>query len=846
MVTYVRAGYFNEPDELAGVSHVLEHMYFKGTPTLGAGDVAREVKAVGGYLNAHTIYDHTSYYVVVPSSGFERALRVQADAYANSVIDANELGREIEVIVQEARRKLDNPAAVTRETLYELLHERHRMRRWRIGTEQGLRAFTRDDVHGFYRRHYTPSNTVLSVAGDVQVETVVRLVEELYSHLPAGDPPRDTGPTEHGPGAFGLRTISADVGQAQLAIGWRVPPLLHEDAPRLDVAAAILGAGRASRLHRGVRERRLVSAIVAMNYTPGDAGVFVIHAESRPPLVLNAAAAAWKVVESLAEHGPDDAELRRARNLIEARRLRRLETMEGKASHLAEWQALGDWRMGDRYDAQVLAADAVEVRDAVRRHLQLDTMSVVACLPTDAPPLPGDAAAVRGALERGEPVPLEPVSVAAAVPAPAVHTELRAERLEAGVHVFRTQRGVPLLVMERPGAPVACAGLYTLGGARQELPSRAGLTRLMVRTALKGTATRNAATLATAVELLGGSISGSAGADSFGWSISVPTRGLTPALELLADVALNPVFHADTLETERAVALAEVASQRDDMLRYPVRLAMEAVFGDHPYGVPVIGSEHSLRSVDPAMLHEWHAAQLLGGAPVLVVVGDVRAAGIATHAAALFSGLEAVPVPAIAPLEWPVERVVRREAREREQTALALALPGPDRRSPARAAATLLTGVASGLGGRLFEELRSRRSLAYTVSLMSVRREYAGMLVAYIGTDPDREGEARAGMRHELRRLAEDPVSADELTRARNYALGSHAIARQSAASVLADIVDNWMLGDGLHELDDFEHRLMAVNTEDVTQLAERALGVPGGEGVVSGRPPAAGSRADS
>ena len=141
---------------------------------------------------------------------------------------------------------------------------------------------------------------------------------------------------------------------------------------------------------------------------------------------------------------------------------------------------------------------------------------------------------------------------------------------------------------------------------------------------------------------------------------------------------------------------------------------------------------------------------------------------------------------------------------------------------------------------------RSRRSLAYTVSLMSVRREYAGMLVAYIGTDPDREGEARAGMLHELRRLAEDPVSANELTRARNYALGSHAIARQSAASVLADIVDNWMLGDGLHELDDFEHRLMAVNTEDVTQLAERALGVPGGEGVVSGRPPAAGSRADS
>src|SRR5438045_1589436 len=109
IVTYVSAGYFDETDDVVGIAHVLEHMYFKGTPTRGVGEIARQTKGVGGYLNAATIYDHTSYYTVLPASGFIEGLDVQFDAYANSLIDADELARELEVIIQEAKRKADNP-----------------------------------------------------------------------------------------------------------------------------------------------------------------------------------------------------------------------------------------------------------------------------------------------------------------------------------------------------------------------------------------------------------------------------------------------------------------------------------------------------------------------------------------------------------------------------------------------------------------------------------------------------------------------------------------------------------------------------------------------------------------
>ena len=99
IVTFVKAGYFDEADDIVGIAHVLEHMFFKGTPSRGVGEIARETKASGGYLNAHTIYDHTSYYTVVPESRFGDALAIQADAYAHSLIDAAELAKEIEVII---------------------------------------------------------------------------------------------------------------------------------------------------------------------------------------------------------------------------------------------------------------------------------------------------------------------------------------------------------------------------------------------------------------------------------------------------------------------------------------------------------------------------------------------------------------------------------------------------------------------------------------------------------------------------------------------------------------------------------------------------------------------------
>jgi len=359
-------------------------MYFKGTPTLGPGEIARATKDAGGYLNASTIYDHTSYYTVLPSSALEQGLDIQSDALLNSMIDEEELRKELLVIVQEAKRKLDNPAALARESLYELIFDHHRMRRWRIGSEAQLRNFTRADVLGFFERYYRSEAVVLVVVGDVDEEKTLDLVRARYGQLRPGQPARDRGaPESHGK-TFRYRELAGDVVHTRIEFGWHTPPTLHDDTVALDVLAVVLGQGRASQLYRNVREAGLASGVTAHNYTPTELGVFGITAEAEPHDVESCLAAIVDTLERAREGEIANSEVARAQSILEARLLRGLETMEGKASFLAEWQALGDWRLGFKYMDQMRALRAEDLARVARNYLSLEHAGLILYKPRDA------------------------------------------------------------------------------------------------------------------------------------------------------------------------------------------------------------------------------------------------------------------------------------------------------------------------------------------------------------------------------------------------------------------------------------------------------------------------------
>src|SRR5262249_21903294 len=234
----------------------------------------------------------------------KKALEIQADALWNSTYDANELKKEIEVVLQENNRKLDNPPAVAAEKLYETAFHQHRMKRWRIGTPEGLRALTRDDIVAYVKKYYRPSNIILSIAGKVDVEQTIAEVVKLYGTVPPDDAAleRDGGPAEPDQKETRYGWQRGPVEESHIALGFHAPGILSDDARALEVLAAILGEGRASVLNRYVRDEKgfITTGSAALNAFPA-LGFFEVDFESGK--TLEAQTAVLAEIENIKKNG---------------------------------------------------------------------------------------------------------------------------------------------------------------------------------------------------------------------------------------------------------------------------------------------------------------------------------------------------------------------------------------------------------------------------------------------------------------------------------------------------------------------------------------------------------------
>jgi zinc protease len=666
---------------------------------------------------------------------------------------------------------------------------------------------------------------VLSVVGDVDTRRVIALAEEYYGGLDGEPVPRERGPDEPEQRVFRYRRVDGEITSAYLEWGWPTQGILHPDTAALDVLAITLGQGRASRLYQAVRDAGHAQSVDVQHYTPGELGLFNLSIETTAERVQHALVAAAQVLGSAAGEWTEP-ELERARNLVRARLLRRMESVEGQASMLADWQALGDWRLALDHHKRVLGVDAGALRDVAARYLAPERTSLLAYAPAGAQ-LPADVESVRELLDTARtPRAVAPRETAVAR-ANVTSGSATLESEEDGVRFYRSVGGARIVVLPRPGSGLVALAIAAPGGSCMETEQRAGLTGLVARAALKGTASFTAAQLAECTESLGGSIGTSVGADEFAWTLSLPARHLAEGVRLLAEAALRPVFPVDELERERENLLAQLQQTRDDMHRYPLRLCLAAAFPHHPYGFPLDVQEASLQALTRDDVLDWHGQLVHASAPWFFVVGDVDADAAARACAAQLdqarSGVEAREQCA-SPALWPNSPARAAVHQPRHQTALALAFPGPRRNELDADALRLLGSAVGGLGGRLFEELRSRRSLAYTVSVAPLARVHGGAFLAYIATSPEREEEARDALLAELGSLRSDPIEDQDVERAKRFSIGARRIRRQTNAAQLGDLVDALLLGRGLAELRDYERRIDALDGEILCAAAARWL----------------------
>jgi len=361
---WVDVGTRHEPAPINGVAHLLEHMAFKGTERRSALDIAAEIEAVGGHLNAYTSREHTAYYAKVLKEDVALAIDILADILQHSVFDRNELERERTVILQEIGQAIDTPD----DLIFDLFQERafpdQAMGRPVLGRSEIIRRIDRDSVAHYMRRNYAAPGMLLTAAGNVEHEKMVALARRAFGELSRervarSDPARYVG---------GDLREARELEQVHVVLGFPGFPFGDSDYYAASVVSSALGGGMSSRLFQEIREKRgLVYAIYSFTHAYSDGGLFGIYAGTGEEEVEELIPVLCEEIRKLAD-GLAPAELERARAQLKAGLLMSLESTtarcEQQAAHMLVFGRPLD--LGEMV-ARIDAVDAEAVRRVARR-----------------------------------------------------------------------------------------------------------------------------------------------------------------------------------------------------------------------------------------------------------------------------------------------------------------------------------------------------------------------------------------------------------------------------------------------------------------------------------------------
>ena len=731
-----QVGYFNEPDRYNGIAHVIEHMLFKGTARRPEQEqIAREVRDLGGYINAGTYYEDTSYYITVPSQHLETAMDIQADLAQNSLLDGDELAKEIEVIVQESLIKRDNPSAMLTESLYALAYDAHRIRRWRIGHPETLREFRHDDLAIFLQDTYRPQNLVLAIVGDVNTADTLELARKFWANLPKGEFHREESPTETSRETFRYQRLLGETKQRLLLFHFPAPDTLHPDAAALMILSALMSDGRSARLYRKLKEELRIANSAWMSYEGFNTmGMMTVGAECVEDDPLPVEKALLAEIKRIQETAPDADELERIKTRVETRRLYAQEEVMGVARTLAGYETMGGYEMIDAFMQRLHDVTAQDVQRVARQYLRLPNAALLEYLPKET------AETVPERSKEAMEAELTPLLAGAAAPLSRVNLLTATAPEVSEAKAIELPNGGTLYYKRRRDLPLVSLSVAFRGGKRHETSATCGLTNLMLKSSLKGTRQFGAEEIANRIEGLGSGIGFSASPDFFSYSMKLKRDVLAEGFAIFAEVLGHPTFPAEEVEREKQAIYAEIRRQQDNNVALAVDQFSAACYGDSPYGLPSAGIAESVAEQTPSTLAAWREGLMTTENMAIGIVGDLSE----EEAIDLFDGLIAARssrsfAPILSQYQSYSERII---ARNKQQSAAVLGFRGASIYDDDRYALDMLAEIVSGMGGRFFRTVRGDNALAYQVSGFHRSRQDAGNFAAYASTAPENEQRA--------------------------------------------------------------------------------------------------------
>lgn len=825
----------NEVAGWTGVSHWVEHMLFKGTPTHPKGVLTRAIERLGGNWNAFTAKDYTAYHQVLPAEHLSFVIDLEADRMRHTLFDPAEVESERTVIISEREGAENFPSFYLQEEVDALAFKVHPYRNPVIGWKSDLRRVTRDDLYAHYRTYYHPRNALIVAVGAFDAQTVLGQVRRTFGSIePGPEIPavRSEEPLQEGERRVAVQRPGGAISYIQMV--FRTPAASDPDLAPLLVLDGVLGgfggarafggggAARSSRLYRALVDRGLAAETASSLSPSRDPGLLRIAATARAG--VQAASVEEAILEQLdaltREEVPPD-ELARVKRQAKAQFVYARDGVHGLGL------VTGAYAMVDHPEAffelpgrieQVTPAD---VQRVAARTLTAQQRTVGWYLPQDGAHTQASAAALAPQAFHWRPESARPETRAAhAVPAGVVGAEQ--------IHRTVLPNGQRLLIVDRPGSDmVAIHGIVRAGSLFDQ--DRTGLARFVASTVNRGTRNHSARELADRLDGLGAALAVVAGAEVVGVSGRALAEDVPAFLRLAGEVMMTPAFPTEEVEKARGELLTSLRVRAMDTRYVAERAFRRLAFPPgHPHAQPPDGDESVLQALDAAALGTFHERYYRPERTILVLVGDLRADAAEAEVERVLGGWPRGREEAEAPIPTHAQAEAARHETiplvGKSQSDIVLGGVAVARRDPEYYPTMLATLILGRLGimGRVGERVREVLGLAY-YALMEAR---AGLLPGpwwvRAGVHPSNVDRAVQSILEEVSRFQRDGPLPAEVSDARDYLTGSLALRLETHAGLAAVLAEMELYDLGLDYLERYPAIIRGVSPESMRVAAMR------------------------
>ncbi len=859
---WYKVGSRNEISGQTGLSHILEHMMFKGTNDLPPGAIDHLFLTNGGEINASTAEDRTEYHELIASDRLELAARIEADRMENSKFDPTELSHEMTVVRSELEGDNNSPGYdLYTNTFLPEAFEAHPYHWPVIGWRTDVEAVSgrRDVIYSYYKKHYMPNNAVVVMVGDFDTKKAVSIVQKYFGVYPAGT--LDTHYITPEPPQRGEKrvTLKRPGTTGQVLIGYHVPETGQPDHYVLDVLSQILSGGRSARLYQ-----RLVETGLAQSASAGDEDQrdpYLMTFDGTPSTgVTNAVleAALESEVSKLQAAPVTPEELARAIKQTEAGFIYQNDSVSEQANQLGTYAAIDLPHYQDDYLDHIRKVTPADIQRVAKQYLVADNRTVAYFDPQPLPP--------------GQTPPPPPVTdnFGAAKPVTDPKQKATLAALDKKFNSVSTAarpasapkparivlpNGMVLIVQENHANKTVAMDGFVRAGSMYDPDGKYGTAEMTAAMLDRGTTTKSALQLALTLESVGANVGIGASTEQAGISGASLSQDFGLTLSTLADELRNPSFPPDQLERLRAQVLSGIEDARQDTggtggagAQAEIAFAQAIYPKGHPFWSPTLDeSAAAIKSLTRDDLLSFYRTYYRPDTTVLVVVGDVNTAAVERQVTDALGGWTKpnTPVPSLeiadvgAPTKAPAPIVI--PLADAPQTSILFGYNGGlTQNSPDYYAAQILNYTLGGdtFGSRLGKTIRDENGLAYSVDSSFSASHGSGPFQVFIGANPKNATRAITLMRQIITQEQQYGVTPDEVRQAKLYITGSYPLRLETNAGVAGVLALAEDYGLGL----DFPERrnaiYNAVTVDQVNAAAKKYLRPSAGVLVIAGAVP--------